>query len=559
MEKTTQITQITQVTQINNYTNNSSPGLREKSLKTWGLVALVLFYALIVVIGIIASCCRRRKVSGTNKEDLMLAGRNIGLLLGTFTMTATWVGGGYINGTAESVYTSGLIWAQAPIGYSISLCLGGLIFAKSMRKAGYVTMLDAFEARFGRIMAALLYIPALMGEIFWSAAILNALGASLSVIIALDHKWSIIISAGVAITYVLFGGLFSVAFTDVIQLFCILIGLWLAIPFALTNSATRSISDTFTTWWDADQLPEKEGWSLWSENALLLIFGGIPWQVYFQRVLSAKNERVAQLLSFFGALGCLIMAIPAILVGAIAKSTKWNETDYKYYGKLKMEMVAGQQQAMPDASSSLILPYVLEYLTPVPVAVIGLGAISAAVMSSADSSILSASSMFAKNIYDPLMSVCFRRNVKDRELIWIVRLAIFFIAAAACALAIQIDSVYTLWYLSSDLCYVIILPQLICAVHVPYTEKWGSIAGFLVGIFFRLSGGDKDLDIPALIEYPYYDAGTQNFPYKTLSMLISLITLLLVSAISYLYKKKSGRRHSFEFVAYGSTVDKVKY
>ncbi len=54
----------------------------------------------------------------------MLAGRNIGMFVGIFTMTATWVGGGYINGTAEIVYKYGLIWCQAPVGYALSLMLG---------------------------------------------------------------------------------------------------------------------------------------------------------------------------------------------------------------------------------------------------------------------------------------------------------------------------------------------------------------------------------------------------------------------------------------------------
>jgi len=54
--------------------------------------------------------------------------------------------------------------------------VGGLLFARKMREAGYVTMLDPFEQRYGRVMAALLYIPALLGEVFWSAAILSALG-----------------------------------------------------------------------------------------------------------------------------------------------------------------------------------------------------------------------------------------------------------------------------------------------------------------------------------------------------------------------------------------------
>ncbi len=56
----------------------------------------------------------------------MLAGRNIGIFVGIFTMTATWVGGGYINGTAEVVFRDGLIWCQAPVGYALSLMLGNV-------------------------------------------------------------------------------------------------------------------------------------------------------------------------------------------------------------------------------------------------------------------------------------------------------------------------------------------------------------------------------------------------------------------------------------------------
>ena len=54
----------------------------------------------------------------------MLAGRNIGMFVGIFTMTATWVGGGYINGTAEVMFRDGFIWCQAPFGYALSLMLG---------------------------------------------------------------------------------------------------------------------------------------------------------------------------------------------------------------------------------------------------------------------------------------------------------------------------------------------------------------------------------------------------------------------------------------------------
>lgn len=61
--------------------------------------------------------------------------------------------------------------------------------------------------------------------------------------------------------------------------------------------------------------------------------------------------------------------------------------------------VEGHSGEFTSENIKLILPLVLQYLCPVWVSFFGLGAVSAAVMSSADSSILSASAMFARNIY----------------------------------------------------------------------------------------------------------------------------------------------------------------
>ena len=63
-------------------------------------------------------------LSEEDTDEVMLAGRNLGVFVGILTMTATWVGGGYINGSAEETFKSGLVWTQAPFGYSISLALG---------------------------------------------------------------------------------------------------------------------------------------------------------------------------------------------------------------------------------------------------------------------------------------------------------------------------------------------------------------------------------------------------------------------------------------------------
>lgn len=83
--------------------------------------------------------------------------------------------------------------------------------------------------------------------------------------------------------------------------------------------------------------------------------------MYFQRVLSSKSESTAQLLSFVAAFGCIFMAVPAVFIGAIAKSTDWSQTEYARYGPVPL----------PAEDYKLVLPLVLQYLCPTVVGVIG--------------------------------------------------------------------------------------------------------------------------------------------------------------------------------------------
>ncbi|CAG9766806.1 unnamed protein product [Ceutorhynchus assimilis] len=484
-----------------------------------GVISIVLFYIVILAVGVWAG--RKKEAGNDSEEEVMLAGRNIGLFVGIFTMTATWVGGGYINGTAEAVYTSGLVWCQAPFGYSLSLVFGGIFFANKMRQQGYITMLDPLQDTFGERMGGLLFLPALCGEVFWAAGILAALGATLAVIIDMDNRTSVIFSAVIAVLYTLFGGLYAVAYTDVIQLFCIFIGLWMSIPFAWTNEHVQSLSAT-----DHDWIGSVDSSDIWSyiDYGLLLVFGGIPWQVYFQRVLSSKSADRAQLLSYVAALGCLLMAIPPILIGAIAKGTAWNETDYK------------GPYPLTEAETGMILPMVLQYLTPDFVSFLGLGAVSAAVMSSADSSVLSASSMFARNVY----KLIFRQKASEMEIIWVMRVAILIVGFLATVMALTIPSIYGLWSMCSDLVYVILFPQLLMVVHFKnYCNTYGSLAAYITAFLVRVSGGEPLMFLPALIHFPGYDEvnNVQKFPFRTMAMLLSLITLVLVSW---------GTKHVFE-------------
>lgn len=87
---------------------------------------------------------------------------------------------------------------------------------------------------------------------------------------------SIITSATIAVIYTLIGGLYSVAYTDVIQLFCIFIGLWICIPFAWTHEHVDMAAFNATAFIGTVE-PDKIWFYI--DYGLLLVMGGIPWQV----------------------------------------------------------------------------------------------------------------------------------------------------------------------------------------------------------------------------------------------------------------------------------------
>ncbi len=382
-------------------------------------------------------------------------------------------------------------------------------------------MLDLFDERYGKRVAAVLYLPALLGESFWMAAILAALGTAFATILGLDATTSVIVSAVVAITYTVMGGLWSVAYTDSLQLLCIAGGTCIALPFALehTGGLTMTIASYQEQFGAAARLvPEAKAWTgpqpwgwQWTDMAVLLILGGIPWQVYFQRVLACDSDRNAVRLSVLAGFGCLVMAVPAALIGMVGATVDWSSA------------AAGA----PD-SAALILPHVLRYLTPPLIATLGLCAVAAAVMSSVDSSILSASSMFAWNIYRPL-----KPAASDREIQLVMRLMVVVIGMTGAAMAIAVNSVYTLWYLSADLVFVILFPQLVMALFFRRATATGAMVGALVGLILRLGGGEPALGIPAWIPYPWQDPELGIlFPFRTFAMLSSLVTIWLVSEIT---------------------------
>lgn len=122
-----------------------------------------------------------------------------------------------------------------------------------------------------------------------------------------------------------------------------------------------------------------------------------------------------------------------------------------------------------------------------------------------------------------------------------MRISIFGVGAAATAMALLVDSIYTLWALCSDLVYVILFPQLCCVIYLRGTNTYGSFMGYLVGLVLRVGGGETAIGLPLFIKYPYYDEETEEqlFPFRTLAMISSFTTIVIVSyTLRFLFKRE---------------------
>lgn len=118
------------------------------------------------------------------------------------------------------------------------------------------------------------------------------------------------------------------------------------------------------------------------------------------------------------------------------------------------------------------------------------------------------------------------------EIIWVMRIGIGVVGVLSTIMALTIPSIYGLWSMCSDLVYVILFPQLLMVVHFKnYCNTYGSLTAYIMAFIVRITGGEPIMGLPAFIYYPGYDdiKKIQMFPFRTMAMLISLITLIGVS------------------------------
>jgi high affinity choline transporter 7 len=258
----------------------------------------------------------------------------------------------------------------------------------------------------------------------------------------------------------------------------------------------------------------------------MLIFGGIPWNCYFQRVLSCQTPARAQWHSILSGLLTIALTVPPLLMGVAAFAFAWPAA------------LATRLSTQPADT----LPLLLTQATPPLVALLGMGAIVGAVTSSFSSSILSAGSMFSWNTCRRL----FLPDLSAASMKRVIRVSIAVFGGASAVMALKVQSVQALWFFTSDLVFVLLFPQLLWALYDRKANLTGSMVAFAASLVLRLGGGEPLFGLAPIIRYPellaavvpldaarWYDAGgALLFPYKTVAAAAGVILLPAVSRLT---------------------------
>ena len=313
----------------------------------------------------------------------------------------------------------------------------------------------------------------------WVAAQFLALGLVLSSVIpGLSLTFAILISATVVLAYTYFGGMYSVAILDTIESAVIIIGLVAVLIFALTKigGIHNLIADTPPEFWRI--FPENKNsitdWLVFISALMTMGFGSIPQQDIYQRAMSGKSERISMWASIWGGLLYFTIVMIPLMIALVARH---------FY-----------PEVLANNPEQLILTLVKDH-TPVMIQIFFFGALVSAIVSTASGALLAPGTLLAENVIKP-----FFKNISDTLRLFIIRIAIIFVALGAVILALNKDAkIYELVGGAYSVTLVAAFAPLAFGLYSKKVNSFGALISIVAGIsvWQYLSHSHPDMVIPA--------------------------------------------------------------
>ena len=388
------------------------------------LVSFIVLYLLAsIAIGLFAA----RRVHNT--ADYAVAGRTLPLPVIIATTFATWFGAETVLGAPAKFVAEGLHGTvEDPFGAGLCLVLVGLFFARKLYAMNIITIGDYYRRRFGRTVEVLCSAIIIFSYLGWVGAQVTALGLVFNLLSAgaISLAWGMVIGTAIVLVYTLYGGMWSVALTDFVQMIVITVGL-LAIAWFAAGMAggADKVIDYAAREGKFQFLPTgglKE-WLFFIGAAITMMLGSVPQQDVFQRVMSSKDEDTAVRGPIIGgSLYILFAFVPMFVVVAAL-------------------MVLPETQGMLADDPQRVLPtLVLEHM-PVVLQVAFFGALLSAIMSTASATMLAPSTTFVENILRNL-----RPGMSDQQTLKAMRISVlvFTVCVLVYSITMEGSSIYEL-------------------------------------------------------------------------------------------------------------------
>ncbi|MDX9758264.1 MAG: sodium:solute symporter family protein [Bacteroidota bacterium] len=470
-------------------------------------------YIVIIVAYLIAltvyNFIQARKVK--TQDDMMVAGRSLGVTKMVFTLVCTWIGSGTFIAGAEYAYRAGWssMWmpAGAWVGIAIIYFLAGKI-----RTFGQYTIGDILEERYGkfaRLFGAIALIIAFTTIVSYQ---FRAGGYILNVITdgAVSVEMGQALAAGFVILFTAIGGMIAVAHTDLPNGIIIVLACIVSVPFVVATAGglgapaeTLPASHMLLVSPDFGQYPFLKAFSYFLATMFLLL--GV--QSMYQKFYSAKTPADAKKAVALWIVGTIVVETVVVVIAIYASSYYWGNT---------------------SIDPAAVVLHAAREMVPAPVGLLLLAAAVVVVLSTGMNYLLSPSTNIMRDIYQRFIAPDApqsRMVALQKVLIVVLGLVAFLLIFIPTVMKSEI-SVLKYAYFAYTIYGVAITPALLAALAWKRATKAGGLTSILSGAFMVIA---LDIVLPYALPQVMIGGDPWGLPSIYPALAVSIGTLVIVS------------------------------